>query len=369
MADLGLYIHVPFCRSKCAWCDFSSEVGTSGVDRWFHKILSQLKDPPDESSRWATVYFGGGTPTLLEPQQLQRLLSALEPRLVPGAEVTLEANPESLTADHLAVFSVRGTRLSLGIQTFQPILLSRYGRSTRDVHLKAARRLVERWSGRLSLDLICGLGGQTAETQAEDLEEALSWNPDHVSWYSLTVEPSTPLGRALSLGTAGLPSDAEAAEWWLAGRDRLESSGLLSYEVSNFARPGAESIHNGRYWSLSPWWGLGPSAHSYLPSPGGPMQHIFQAPRLQEWLSGVPPSIEIPSRLETAKDQLLAGLRRSRGVEASPWADLLPQTLDRWEGKVQVQDGRLFLSREAFPLLDSFLRTAYSELDGRPEFR
>jgi len=139
--------------------------------------------------------------------------------------------------------------------------------------------------------------------------------------------------------------------------------------VSNFALAGAESIHNGRYWALEPWWGLGPSAHSYLPGSDGRMRHISQVSSLASWLAGVPPVVENPTDLESAKDRLLAGLRRTAGIEASPWVDRLPQTLTTWEGKVLVKDDRLFLSREAFPFLDAFLLDAFVELDGRPEFR
>jgi len=291
-------------------------------------------------------------------------------RLNTGAEVTFEANPESLTAEHLAVLGSRGgTRLSLGIQTFDESLLAAHGRPTRRVHLDAARRMLRDWGGSLSLDLICGLGGQTEAGQRRDLEEALAWEPSHLSFYSLTIEPGTPLARRQRQGTAGLPPDDEAGRWWLDGRDRLEAAGLLAYEVSNFARPGAESVHNGRYWAHKPWWGLGPSAASFLPAPGDRWEYRTEASSLVDWLAGAPPDVERPSSLELAKDRLLAGLRRTRGVDALPWTDWLPSTLEQWKGRVEVSDGRLFLTRQAFPFLDAFLREAFSELDGRPEFR
>lgn len=370
MPLLGLYLHVPFCRCKCAWCAFASEVGAEGAEKWLEKILGQLASPPVPDARWATVYLGGGTPSLLTPHQLDRLLAAVSLRCEPGAEVTMEANPESLESEHLAVFSARGgTRLSLGIQSFDESVLARHGRPTRRHHLDAARRLVnERWNGPLSLDLICGLGGQSFNGQIRDLEEALDWGPEHLSFYSLTLEPGTPLARREALGTSGLPDDDEAARWWLDGRDRLEAAGLLQYEVSNFARPGAESVHNGRYWSLEPWWGLGPSATSFLPH-GGSYEYVTEAPSLASWLGGEAPERERPTSLELAKDTLLSGLRRTMGVPASPWADLLPHTLARWKGRVLHKRGQLFLSREAFPFLDAFLREAFSELDERPELR
>ena len=367
---LGLYLHVPFCRQRCAWCAFSSEVGAARAPEWLHRITDQLEDPPWSDARWSSVYVGGGTPTMLEPRQLDQLLAAVAPRLVPGAEVTLEANPESLTAEHLVVLGRRGgTRLSLGIQSFDQNLLARYGRPTRRTHFDTARQLVRRWPGLLSLDLICGLGGQSAEGQLRDLEEALTWEPDHVSWYSLTVEPGTPLDRAVKQGTAGLPSEDEAARWWLEGCRFLEAAGLSAYEVSNFSRPGAESVHNRRYWALEPWWGLGPSAVSFLPRLGGGFDYLKEPASLKSWLAGVPPEVEVPTPLELAKDRLLAGLRQTAGVASGPWVDLLPRTLARWSTRIMTGNGRLFLTGEAFPFLDAFLREAFAELDERPEFR
>jgi oxygen-independent coproporphyrinogen-3 oxidase len=329
-----------------------------------------LDDPPAPDGRWASVYVGGGTPTLLEPRQLDQLLTAVAPRLVPGAEVTVEANPESLTAEHLAVLTRWGVnRLSLGIQSFNEDLLARHGRPTRRTHLDAAKELVARWPGQLSLDLICGLGGQTGEGQLRDLEEALAWRPDHLSWYSLTVEAGTPLDKAVKAGTAGLPSEDEAARWWLEGARFLESAGLPAYEVSNFGRPGAESEHNRRYWALEPWWGLGPSSVSFLPRAGGGFEYRTEAVGLGEWLAGAAPQVEVLSALELAKDRLLVGLRQTSGAAGGLLADLLPQTLARWRGRALADEDRLMLSPEAFPFLDAFLRDAFAELDGRPEFR
>ncbi len=368
MTSLGLYVHVPFCRSKCDWCAFASEVGAGRSEAWLERILHQLETPPSHDSRWATVYLGGGTPSLLSPEQLDRLLAKIGERRLPEAELTLEANPESLTAEHLAVlWQGGGTRLSLGIQTFQEALLKRHGRPTRHRHLDHARKLAEAWPGQLSLDLICGLSGQTAQGQRRDLERALDWEPDHLSFYSLTVEPGTPLAAREARHPSVLPGD-KGDSWWLEGRDFLEAHGYAAYEVSNFARPGAESRHNQRYWALEPWWGVGPSAVSFLPSDRG-WSYWTQTSALTPWLEGTPPDREIPTALELAKDRLLAGLRRRTGVASAPWKPLLPETLKAWEGRILEQDGRLFLSRETFPFLDAFLRQAFGELDGRPEFR
>lgn len=369
MLPLGLYLHVPFCRRRCDWCAFASTEGTADSDRWLTLVLAQLAAPPIPEAKWATVYLGGGTPSLLTPGQLDRLLTAVGRNLVPGAEMTFEANPESLQADHLAVLAAHGgTRLSLGIQTFDERLLRLHHRPTRRSHLERARKLIGRWPGALSLDLICGLAGQTASGQMRDLEEALSWEPDHLSFYSLTLEPDTPLAKRAVRGTSELPEEDEASLWWLDGSRRIEAAGLIRYEVSNFARPGSESVHNQRYWALEPWWGLGPSAVSFLPGKEG-WEYRTETADLARWLAGEPPAVEVPSRLDLAKDRLLAGLRRISGVPESPWAGLLPETLSAWKGRTVRENHRLFLSAEAFPFLDAFLRDAFAELDERPEFR
>ncbi len=368
--NLGLYLHVPFCRSKCSWCAFASEAGSSRSELWLERVVEQLANPAVTDASWSTVYLGGGTPTLLTPVQLERLLKAVARRLETGAEMTLEANPESLTQEHLKVFSNwGGTRLSVGIQTFDEDILVRHGRPTRKADLDRTFTLTRAWPGELSLDLICALAGQTEAGQQEDLEEALTWNPDHLSFYSLTLEPGTPLAAKVAEKAEVLPAEDQASLWWLQGRDRLEAAGLNQYEVSNFARPGAQSRHNGRYWALEPWLGLGPSATSFLPAGPKGLEYRTEPELLEDWLAGREGLVEVVSGLELAKDKLLAGLRRTAGVESTEWTKIIPETIDAWTGRLINADGHLFLSREAFPFLDTFLREAFAELDSRPEFR
>lgn len=363
---IGLYIHVPFCRAKCSWCAFCSVEGTGKTEAWLQRILVQLELT---SASWATVYIGGGTPSVLSPEQLDRLLTAVALCRIPDSEATVEANPESLTAGHLEVLEKHEvSRLSLGIQSYQEDILQRHGRPTRRHHLDQARRMVRSWSGSLSLDLICGLAGQTEAGQRYDLEQALDWNPDHISFYSLTLEDGTPLAHSLRTGQCRLPDEDDADSWWHEGVRFLENAGLRQYEVSNFSRPGRESVHNQRYWNLEPWLGLGPSAVSLLPGEGG-FEYWTETENLGEWLKGRPATVERPTPLEFAKDQLLSGLRQRGGVPSTPWLSLLPQTLEKWRGRVLVEKDRLFLSREAFLFLDAFLRQAFAELDERPEFR
>lgn len=366
--SVGLYLHVPFCRCKCDWCAFASEAGAPDAEPWLERIIGQIVVQGDRY-RWATVYLGGGTPSLLTPGQLDRLLAAVVPRRQTGAETTVEANPESLGEDHLAVLSARGvTRLSLGIQSFDEAILARHGRPTRKVHLDRARSLVRSWPGRLSLDLMAGLEGQTEAGQHQDLKTALDWEPDHLSFYPLGVEPETPLGRRVARGQARLPADDDTHRWWIEGRRFLEDHGYSAYEVSNFSRPGAESVHNRRYWALEPWLGLGPSAVSFLPEEGR-MVYRTESARLIDWMTGCPAVVEAPTALELAKDRLLAGLRRVEGVEASVWEPRIPGTLGRFGPGVGRAGGRLFLTPELFLTQDAFLRSAFAELDDHPEFR
>lgn len=372
MTALGLYIHVPFCRKKCDWCAFFSRE-TCSEGPWLQRILNSL-DPSSlgEDVVFQTVYWGGGTPSLLSASALESVLDAISPSLSTTAELTFEANPESLNPDHLETLSRTSfarKRLSLGIQTFHETILASHGRPTRKDHLTRARSLCRDWSGEVSLDLICGLAGQTTESQWQDLDEALSWEPHHISWYSLTVEPETRLGRRVQSGLVKLPAEDLAAQWWIDGADYLENHGLSRYEISNFAAPGFESEHNTRYWTMKPWWGLGPSAVSLLPDGNGRYEYRTEPPDWEHWLRGDAPDVERPTRLEFAKDELMVGLRLRNGVPANVWAQRLARTIAECSSMVKIQDGRLFLMPQAFPFLDSFLRRAFSELDDWPEFQ
>ncbi len=267
---MELYVHIPFCVKKCRYCDFASFAGEAEqMDAYVSCLLKeaeaqrgQVTEPLD------TVYLGGGTPSLLSPAALGRLLKGLRERLPirPGAEWTSEANPGTLTAAWLDAARSGGVnRLSLGMQAAQPAILSVLGRIHRQEETEQSVRAARQAGFRnLNLDLMFGIPGQTRADWAETLEAALALGPEHLSAYGLIPEDGTPLTEDLRAGRLTLPEPEEEREMYGMLRDRLAAAGLFPYEVSNFARPGYACRHNIGYWRQVPCLGLGLSAASML---------------------------------------------------------------------------------------------------------
>ncbi len=271
-STLGLYLHLPFCRSKCLYCDFCSSAGQSEARmRAYVKALCRDLDayaPRLQGMTVDTVYFGGGTPTLLPPSLLSSLLEHIfaRYRIAQDAEITAECNPA--TVDHAALCELRRAglnRLSIGVQSAAPLELRAIGRrhSFADAEktvLDAARAGFEN----LSADVMLGLPGQTVGSYLATLEQLCRLPISHLSAYALTLEEGTPLERLCREGRCTLPSEEESEAMYFEGISYLESRGLAQYEISNFARPGRESRHNLKYWSCEPYLGLGASAYSDL---------------------------------------------------------------------------------------------------------
>ncbi|MET8529551.1 radical SAM family heme chaperone HemW [Micromonospora sp. NPDC005172] len=277
--DFGVYVHVPFCASRCGYCDFNtytaSELG-GGVSResYADSVLAELAlasrvlgdNPPP---RVDTVFVGGGTPTLLPADDLARILEGIDRTwgLVADAEVTTEANPESVTPESLRRLRAAGyTRISLGMQSASPGVLAildrkhSAGRAT-----AAAREAREAGFEHVNLDLIYGTPGERAEDFAATLEQVVAAGVDHVSAYALIVEDGTRLAARMKRGELPYPSDDVAADRYLAAEAALDAAGLSWYEVSNWARTeAARCRHNLLYWTGADWWGLGPGAHSHV---------------------------------------------------------------------------------------------------------
>jgi putative oxygen-independent coproporphyrinogen III oxidase len=263
----GVYLHVPFCAARCGYCDFNTYTGLQHLQPAFvDAAVAELRlarqvlgaPPPVE-----TVFVGGGTPTLLPPEQLGRLLRAVDDELglAPGAEVTTEANPESVDPRSLAVLREAGfTRLSLGMQSAVPGVLQVLDRAHRPGRpQEAAREALAAGFEQVSLDLIYGTPGETDDDWQRSLEAALSARPTHVSAYALIVEEGTALARSVARGVVPAPDDDVLADRYLAADEAL--SGLGWYEVSNWGEP---CRHNLGYWRGGDWWGVGPGAHSHV---------------------------------------------------------------------------------------------------------
>jgi oxygen-independent coproporphyrinogen-3 oxidase len=321
VVDIGLYVHVPFCATKCGYCDFYSHVPAPGA---FGPLVDALLAELDaglarEGLRVETIFVGGGTPTLLPLVELERLFSRLgqvAQRDRP-VEFTVEANPASLTVEKAAVLRQAGVnRISLGAQSFHPEELRTLERLHRPADIPASVALV-RQAGfeHFNLDLIFGIPGQTQASWSESLRRAVDLGPDHLACYGLTYEPDTPLRERLDQGMVEPLDETTEAALYEQAIDFLESQGVRQYEISNFARPGAESRHNVRYWLNLPYLGVGPSAASYLH--GRRWKNVPDTARyVAQMHLGQSPIIEVEelSPLERAGETAMLQLRLVSGI-------------------------------------------------------
>ena len=269
MADkLGIYIHIPFCRSKCDYCDFYSLAGRDDrMDQYQKALLSHIKEtaPLAQDFPVDTIYIGGGTPSYYGAKRLKELLGVIRKlyKVEKDAEVTVECNPDSVDVKSLKILRKAGVnRLSMGMQSAIACELERIHRiHTPQQVNEAATAARKAGFTNLSLDLIYGLPGQTMDSWKDTVEHALSLIPQHLSCYGLKVEEGTPLAARVAQGEV-LPDDDQQADLYLWTVGRLERAGYPQYEISNFAKPGFASRHNLRYWLTQPYIGFGPGAHS-----------------------------------------------------------------------------------------------------------
>jgi oxygen-independent coproporphyrinogen-3 oxidase len=329
----GIYLHIPFCLRKCAYCDFYSVEAEEAAMREFGELvlietdLLRVRFPEDAAAAADTVYFGGGTPTVLPPEALCGLLDAIRERfpVERDAEITVEANPGTVSVKELSALRKGGfNRLSIGVQSFTPATLRTLGR----VHgAEDARRTVRdaRSAGfdSLGIDLIFGIPGQRTGQWEADLERTVAVLPAHISAYALAPEPGTPIHAAIQRRDLFMPPDDTVAEMYETARRILSAAGYRQYEISNFARPGHESRHNAKYWRREGYTGLGPSAHSLLFPPGRAPCGLRAAtpPSLEEYRRRIregrlPWTVEQECRYEDAwKESLIFGLRMTDGVD------------------------------------------------------
>jgi oxygen-independent coproporphyrinogen-3 oxidase len=264
---LSLYIHLPWCVRKCPYCDFNSHAAQRIPEAaYIDALLLDLERAlPDIWGRWVhTVFFGGGTPSLFSPEGIDRILTGVRTltQLLPGAEITLEANPGTVEAARLKGFREAGvTRVSLGIQSFNPRHLQALGRIHDDSEARRAAELAATHFDTFNLDLMFALPGQTLAEALADIDTALAFRPPHLSAYHLTLEPNTPFGHS---APPNLPDDDLAADMQLAIEARLNEAGMQHYETSAYARPQHASRHNLNYWQFGDYLGIGAGAHSKL---------------------------------------------------------------------------------------------------------
>lgn len=319
---LGVYVHVPFCRVHCPYCDFYTYPSARGrQDEFALAVVREIDLSParlcTDRYQVETIYFGGGTPSLLTSQHFDTILTKLDKvfTLATSPEITLELNPGEVTKGYLDGLRGLGVnRLSLGVQSFQESALRFLGRDCGSEEVVRALELVRAWAN-WSADLIFGWSGQTEDSWGRDLEMLLAYGPPHVSMYQLTIERQTRFGSLAQLGRTLLQTDDAQAELYIRACTTLKQYGLEQYEVSNFARPGFESRHNSAYWRRRDYLGLGPAAHSLLS--GRRTENVKSLPRYIELLkSRFSPvrATEVLTPEIARREKIWLGLRTSEGV-------------------------------------------------------
>lgn len=329
MTHAGLYIHIPFCRSRCSYCDFATGIYQGELaERYVRALIVEIEKSPAAKHVVDTIYFGGGTPSLLSPSQLERILAALHDRfdVDRSSEITVEMNPGTVTRDQLRAFRDLGVnRASFGAQTFDDTELAKLGRShTSNDTLKTFNELRAAGFTNVSFDLIAGLPGQTLAGWQRNIEQSLALQPEHLSFYLLEVHSGTPLADHIRRGLQPKPDDDLAAvmyEWMI---ERATAAGYEHYEISNLCRPGFASRHNTKYWVGASYFGFGCSAHSF---DGRSRRWSNQRDVLRYVESieaGQSPVVEEQelSDADLRAEALFLGMRMMRGVDVREYNEL-----------------------------------------------
>lgn len=359
MTPRHLYVHVPFCARRCSYCDFAIAVRrVVPVDEYVTGIRTELKSKLNGARHTLdTVYLGGGTPSRLGPDGIDRLLSTIGEYfdLASAAEVTIEANPDDVTFEAASRWKESGVnRVSLGVQSFDDSVLAWMHRTHDSAQAAAAVKTIRDGGIRnLSLDLIFALPEALNRSWDSDLRQALALEPDHVSLYGLTIEHATPIGRWQDRGSVTAATEDAYAEDFLLADSLATAAGFIHYEVSNFARPGRESRHNSAYWSGAQYLGIGPSAHSFDGE-----TRSWNVSQYAEWiarLSSAKPATEGAERLDVANvqaERIYLGLRTTSGLSASE-GDL--DRARQWTevGWARIDDSIVRLTPEGWLRLDS----------------
>jgi oxygen-independent coproporphyrinogen-3 oxidase len=377
----ALYLHYPFCKVKCDYCDFYSVCDLSLQGGYFHSLARQIAALKSEYQidSFETLYFGGGTPGMADHFLLASLfedIALLEAGTLPE-EVTLECNPRNVSRESLEAWRGMGiTRLSLGVQSFRDEYLERAGRrSSRTDILSALDRIREDGRFNLNVDLIQGLPGMGGKAQLAELNEALSFEPDHISWYGLILEEGTLLAEEWEARRTGAEDEDESA--WEEGCRLLEERGYRRYEISNFCRPGRESRHNSMYWRMRPYLGCGPAAVSMLPDADGRPVRFRTKEDLPAFASGDRSYTEkeVLSPVDFLKDFLLMGLRLAEGIDTARFKSifgihaesLFPRSLERWCAAelLVLDEAGLRASAAGMDLLNTILVSLFAELEDK----
>lgn len=369
----GLYLHWPFCQSKCPYCDFNSHVSAQ-VDqsRWEAAFLSEIDRLGAETHGRVlqTIFFGGGTPSLMDPSLINAIIERARATwvLANDVEITMEANPGSVEAGRFAAYREAGVnRVSIGVQALNDTALKALGRLHSVEEAKAAVRLAQATFDRVSFDLIYARQKQTLEAWQAELAEALSLANGHLSLYQLTIEDGTAFGDRFRRGLLrGLPNEDLGADMYLATQDMTGAAGYASYEVSNYAKRDQESRHNNIYWNAGDYLGLGPGAHGRL-SLGGSRFATEAISNPNAWLLSVEHGKSAEKRQaidarEQGQEFLIMGLRREAGIDVDRYASLAGKLLppERVQellslGMIRVTPNRLIVTPKGRLVLNAII--------------
>ncbi|BAT54089.1 coproporphyrinogen III oxidase [Nostoc sp. NIES-3756] len=382
------YIHIPFCRRRCFYCDFPISVvgdrqrGETSVtiSKYIDILCQEIDITPISGQPLKTVFFGGGTPSLLSAEQLQKILAILDRRfgITSGAEISMEVDPGTFDLAHIKDYSSVGVnRVSLGVQAFQEELLKAAGRSHSVKDIFAAVDLIHQVEiPEFSIDLISGLPHQSLDQWQDSLNTAVKIAPTHISIYDLTIEPGTAFGRYYKPGDQPLPTDETTVKMYQMGQQVLTTAGYEHYEISNYAKPGHQCQHNRVYWENRPYYGFGMGAASYIEG------KRFTRPRkTKEYYQWVEHLItnhgvidwEVTPKEDVLLETLMLGLRLAEGVSLAKLTEEfgedkiqeIHQCLQPYfqQGLVQVADGRLRLTDpEGFLVSNVVLADLFNKL-------
>ncbi len=369
----GVYLHWPFCLSKCPYCDFNSHVRHAAIDetRFARAFLREIETTAARAPgrEVTSIFFGGGTPSLMQPETIGAILDAIGQhwRVAPDVEVTLEANPTSVEATRFAGYRAAGVnRVSLGVQALDDASLKMLGRLHSASEALEAVDIARRAFDRYSFDLIYARPDQTPAMWGDELQRAISQAAEHLSLYQLTIEEGTPFFGLHAAGKLKTPDEAAARSLYDVTQEICARHGLPAYEISNHARPGAECRHNLVYWRGEEYAGIGPGAHGRLDI-NGTRHATATEKRPETWLMRVEATghgVITDDRLsgeERADEFLLMGLRLAEGIDPQRYAQLAGRPLDprriallREEGAITVDSkGRLRVTQAGFPVLDA----------------
>lgn len=356
---VGLYVHIPFCARKCAYCDFASFAGREGeMAAYVRRLKEEIRSRSDPEYEIATLYIGGGTPSLLPPALMREALSALHAAFSfsPDAECSCECNPGTVTEEFLDALLCGGVnRLSFGAQAAQPRLLELLGRIHTWEQVEASVEEARKAGFRnINLDLMLGLPAQTLRDVRETLEKALALAPEHLSCYGLIVEDGTKMKEMTDAGVWTLPDEDTERDMYELCRETLAAHGFLQYEISNFARPGFACRHNVDCWRRKEYIGLGSAACGFLGD-----RRYQNPPSLTDYLRGAPARETALTPEEARFESVMLGLRLTEGLSEAAFERMHGMTLDQaFPGKMEASVRAGLLVRE-----NGFLRLTRRGMD------